>query len=60
MQTFQMDLEQFQELKTQVLGVSGDDLDTHKKFAKKYNITFPLISDRLRTVKELYGCKRTS
>ena len=58
MQAFQMDLEQFRELETQILAVSGDDIETHRKFAEKYGITFPLISDRLRTVKELYGYVR--
>lgn len=28
-----------------VLGVSPDNIDSHKKFATKYNLTFPLLAD---------------
>ena len=28
-----------------VIGVSKDSLESHEKFAKKYNLTFPLASD---------------
>jgi peroxiredoxin Q/BCP len=58
MQSFQRDLEKFELLDTQVLGVSGDDMETHLKFAKKYDITFPLISDLDREIKNLYGRNR--
>ena len=55
MQSFQRDLEKFEGLDTQVLGVSSDNLETHMKFAKEYNITFPLISDERSVVKSLYS-----
>jgi len=58
MQSFQRDLEKFEGLDTQVLGVSGDNLETHIKFAKKYNITFPLISDEDKQIKDMYGRNR--
>jgi peroxiredoxin Q/BCP len=43
-----------------VLGVSGDSLDTHKKFTEEYDIGFPLISDEKSDVRDLYGGGRTT
>ena len=39
----------------QILGVSNDDLDSHSKFRKKYNLNFPLLSDPDHVVSEEYG-----
>ena len=58
MQSFQRDLEKFKSLDTQVIGVSGDDIETHMRFAEKYNITFPLVSDKDKHIKNLYGRNR--
>ena len=38
-----------------VLGISGDSVDSHKKFAKKFNLNFPLLSDEKKTVLQAYG-----
>ena len=38
-----------------ILGVSRDDLESHKKFKEKYQIKFPLLSDSDHKVHELYG-----
>lgn len=38
-----------------VLGVSGDSLESHGKFAKKYKLNFPLLSDPDRAVAKAYG-----
>jgi len=38
-----------------VLGVSPDDLPSHRKFAEKYGLTFPLLSDPDHAVAEAYG-----
>ena len=40
-----------------VLGVSFDDTAAHKKFAAKYHLPFPLLSDSEKKVAELYGAK---
>ncbi len=58
MQSFQRDLEKFERLEAQILGVSGDSMETHMKFAKEYDITFPLISDSERQIKDVYGSSR--
>ncbi len=38
-----------------VLGVSTDSVDSHTKFAEKYGLPFPLLSDTDTTVSQLYG-----
>jgi peroxiredoxin Q/BCP len=38
-----------------VLGVSADDVDSHQKFADKYGLQFPLLSDTDTTVSQEYG-----
>ena len=38
-----------------VLGVSLDDMESHKKFVKQEKINFPLLSDSKRKVSEAYG-----
>ena len=44
-----------------VIGVSVDSLDSHKKFAEKYNLPFMLLSDEGKKVVKAYGAwKRKS
>jgi len=38
-----------------VLGVSPDNVDSHKKFAEKYGLPFPLLADTDTSVSRLYG-----
>ena len=38
-----------------VVGVSGDDVDSHERFAEKYDLPFPLISDPDRSIQLAYG-----
>src|SRR5260370_691657 len=38
-----------------VLGVSTDSVDSHERFAEKYGLSFPLLSDTDATVSQLYG-----
>ncbi len=38
-----------------VLGVSPDSTKSHKKFAEKYSLPFPLLSDEGHLVAEAYG-----
>ena len=39
----------------ELLGVSADSERKHKNFIKKYNLPFPLISDRDHTILNQYG-----
>ncbi|MCX7589981.1 MAG: thioredoxin-dependent thiol peroxidase [Patescibacteria group bacterium] len=45
----------FQKLNIVVLGISVDSVDSHKKFAQKYNLPFILLSDSKKEVVKKYG-----
>jgi peroxiredoxin Q/BCP len=45
----------FSKLKAVVLGVSADSVESHRKFADKYNLQFTLLSDENKEVVEKYG-----
>jgi thioredoxin-dependent peroxiredoxin len=38
-----------------ILGVSADSVDSHAKFAAKFNLGFPLLSDTTKDVCKAYG-----
>jgi len=38
-----------------VLGISADNVESHKKFCNKYNLNFPLLSDEKKQVVKKYG-----
>ncbi|MEO7558641.1 MAG: peroxiredoxin [Nitrosospira sp.] len=42
---FRDDIHQLTDLGAQVVGVSVDDSASHANFAKKYNLSFPLLAD---------------
>jgi len=46
---------EFQKIKAVVLGISGDSVESHKKFADKCTLPFPLLSDDQKTVVQAYG-----
>lgn len=52
---FSDNLSTFDGLNAKVIGISTDTIDTHKKFAAKYNIKFPLVADTDGKVGKLYG-----
>lgn len=45
----------FQKLGLVILGVSADSVKSHKKFAEKFDLPFPILSDESREVCEAYG-----
>ncbi len=52
---FRDGLEEIHEHGAVVLGISGDSAASHKKFAKKFNLNFPLLSDEQKTTLRAYG-----
>ena len=52
---FRDDWKALQKLGATVLGVSADSPESHKKFATKYKLPFPLLSDPDRKVMTAYG-----
>jgi thioredoxin-dependent peroxiredoxin len=52
---FRDDWKTLQKLGAVVLGVSADNAVSHQKFAAKYKLPFPLLSDPDRKVMQQYG-----
>jgi peroxiredoxin Q/BCP len=52
---FRDDFKFLESLGAKVVGVSIDDSFSHKKFAEKYNLPFPLLSDSSGEVASRYG-----
>ena len=60
MQAFQNDLDRFEKLNAQVLGVSSDSVATHGEFAKKYSLKFPLLADDQGKIQKQYAPGRVT
>ena len=55
MQGHQKNLSAYASLNAQVMGVSRDDVTTLKYWAKKYKLTFPLLSNISGYLGDYYG-----
>ena len=47
----------YKKLNAQILGVSLDDVDSHKAFAEEYSLPFPLLADTEGAASTAYGVK---
>jgi peroxiredoxin Q/BCP len=47
----------FKDLNAQILGVSLDDVESHKSFAESYSLPFPLLADVEGAASTAYGVK---
>jgi len=47
----------FKKANAQILGVSLDDVESHKKFAERYNLPFPLLADVQGLAADAYGVR---
>ena len=57
MKAFQTDIERFEKLGAQVLGVSADSLETHNDFVEKLGLNFSLLVDD-GSIRKIYGSGR--
>jgi peroxiredoxin Q/BCP len=57
--TFRDNYEQLTSLGAEVLGVSGQSVESHKSFATHYGLPFILLADVDNKVRELYGVPST-
>lgn len=48
-------MSKFGEISTDVLGINPASIDSHRKYAKRFNFNFPIISDADKTICKLYG-----
>jgi len=52
--SFRDSYQKLQNMGVQILGVSKDPVSSHKKFAEKYNLNFPILSDEGKEVIKAY------
>jgi len=52
---FRDDFPDFKKLKAVILGISPDSVNSHKKFADKFDLPFRLLSDEKKQALEKYG-----
>jgi peroxiredoxin Q/BCP len=53
--SFRDQYEDFKDLGAEVIGISGDSIDSHQKFAKQYKLPFVLLSDNYQKIRKLFG-----
>lgn len=53
--SYNNDLDQFEEVGAQILAISAQDVASHDKFSGKYGFKFPLLADPDKVVAGLYG-----
>ncbi len=53
--SFEINLKAIKKKGAVVIGVSADNIDSHVKFAKKYGLSFPLLSDEKKETIKTYG-----
>ena len=52
---FSSNIEEINRLSAMIIGISADTIESHKAFARDYNLAFPLASDRQKIVCRAYG-----
>lgn len=57
--SFRDNYQELTSLGAEVLGVSGQSIESHKSFATHYGLPFVLLSDSDNKVRELYGVHST-
>src|SRR5215212_6979847 len=56
---FRDDYEEFGKLDAEVIGISSDSVDSHRRFASKHDLPFTLLSDEGGKVRKLYGVQNS-
>lgn len=54
---FRDDIFAFRKINVQILGISLDDVQSHKKFAESHGLPFPLLADVDGSTADAYGVK---
>ncbi|MBI6118483.1 peroxiredoxin [Salegentibacter maritimus] len=55
--SFRDHYQEFQDLGAEVVGISTDNENSHKKFASKYKLPFVLLSDKEKRARKAFGVK---
>ena len=56
--SFRDNLRSIRDLGTEIVGVSLDSVESHRKFATKYALPFPLVTDEDKRIANAYGVLR--
>ena len=51
--------EEFGKLDAEVIGISSDPIESHKRFAVEHDLSFTLLSDEGGSIRRLYGVPKT-
>lgn len=54
---FQAHLPEFDNLNTRVIGISGDNTESHQQFKSKHKLDYELLSDQGNFIRKLFGVK---
>lgn len=57
--TFRDAYEAFTDLEVEVIGISADNVESHKNFAEKYRLPFTLLADTENKVRKLFGVPKS-
>ena len=52
---FRDEFQDFTDLNAKVIGISSDNVASHKAFAKKYHLPFTLLADTDKKIRKLFG-----
>jgi len=52
---FRDQFEVFAQVDALIIGISGQSVDSHKKFAEKYRLSYTLLSDEGNKVRKIFG-----
>jgi thioredoxin-dependent peroxiredoxin len=52
---FRDQFEVFNDADAMIIGISGQSIESHRKFAEKYRLTFTLLSDKGNKVRKMFG-----
>lgn len=56
--SFRDNIQPIRNMGAEIVGVSIDSVQSHDRFAQKYELTFPLISDKEKKIATAYGVLR--
>ena len=56
---FRDEHEEFGKLDAEIIGVSSDSVESHRRFAEKHDLSFTLLSDEGGKVRRMYGVPNT-
>ena len=57
--TFRDNYQDFSDHDVVVVGISSDNVESHRNFAEKYSLPFTLLSDEDQEVRKLFGVKKS-